>query len=230
MGDASLHAVVVTAINKSSKKLVSRVHFSNVRDMLKYTGKKNILSSEIDLVGVPAAQVTTASSFRETFASTVASLLGLPVDSVTVTKVEPKTDRRLGTMAPRQLGENDQVRVYFTVLADANAESLMSSETLAAQLQVAVNDGTLVSTINQASALNFGSSSIGETKQVAAIDPDDTDYQAWAIGTTIIMCLLCMLSLPCCLIISFHHANGKWDFGYICCGNRGGKVMSPDEI
>jgi hypothetical protein len=198
----SLHELVAAAINKSSGKKVARVHFSNVRDMLQYDGQKNILSSQIDLKGVPASQVTTASSFRETFAQAVAAELGVKPDAVTVTQVQPKTDRRLGTHSGRRsLSENDQVRVSFTVVADADADSAVSSEKLAAKLQVAVNDGTLVKQLNQASALSFDSSSIGATKQIGPAEEDPTDYQAWAIATTILTCLLCLLSLPCCVMV-----------------------------
>lgn len=189
-------AAAVAALNAVAQgdaaKTVSSVAFSNVRDMLQYSGAKKVLSSSVVLTGVDAAKVIGSPTFREALQSVIATKVGVDKLAVQVTTIEEFTSgRRLGGVAvpERFLAGFNSVKVSFTVVTDADTSSAVSTEDIAAAMQAVTNDGSLVDAVNTETALSFTEAQIVggglPSKKVLGLD-----YQ-----TAFVICLVIMILL-----------------------------------
>jgi purine-nucleoside phosphorylase len=193
---AGASAAAMSALNAmaqgGNQKTVSAVTFNNVRDMLQYSGTKKVLSSSVVLTGVDAAKVVGSTTFRDSLQSVIAAKVGVDKHAVQITSIEEHSSgRRLGgiALAGRALAGFNSVKVSFTVVTDADMDSTLSAEDIAAAMQAVTNDGSLISAVNAETALSFTEAQmVGggiETKKVLGVD-----YQ-----TAFVICLVIMILL-----------------------------------
>jgi hypothetical protein len=192
----ALLAALKSGINGLNNNLATAtagtVSFSNARDMLNYEGNKNFLSGSLVFSGESAQRVVSSASFRQNLNTIIASKVGVAPSSVQVTSVVAQPNgRRLGAVSRKLLQTaQDTVRVTFTIVTDADSSLTSSREAITAKLQLAVNDGTVVKTLNAQTGLNFESAVMGTTSTSAEQALDRPNYLAWAIAVTGIVVVL----------------------------------------